>query len=147
MAKKTTFMTRIVGRHIATLLEARHAKFRDWRRCRVSLNAPHENDKGDSIELIDRVDGDGNLKKPGREPREKTLNDMRMDIERVLNALPDDLRDLCNRLRESNMSEIAREMGVPRTTFYDKLTKIREAFREAKLDDYLSDPTHQNRFR
>jgi RNA polymerase sigma-70 factor (ECF subfamily) len=72
---------------------------------------------------------------------------MRMDIERVLNALPDDLRDLCERLRESNMAEIAREMGIPRTTLYDKLTKIRETFRKARLDDYLSDPTHQNRSR
>jgi RNA polymerase sigma-70 factor (ECF subfamily) len=146
-AKKTTFMTRIVERHLATLLEARHAKFRDWRRCRISLNTPHENDKGDTVELIDRVDSEGNLKNPEREPQQETVNYMRMDIERVLNALPDDLRDLCERLRESNMAEIAREMGIPRTTLYDKLTKIRETFREAQLDDYLSDPTHQDRSR
>ncbi len=136
-AKKTTFMTRIVERHIATLLEARHAQCRDWRLCRVSLNSPCENDKGDTFELIDWVNSDGCFGNPEPESRERAVNNIRVDIEGVLNALPDDLRDLCNRLHESNMAEIARETGVPRTTLYDKLAIIREAFREAKLDDYL----------
>jgi len=134
-AKKTTFIARIVERHIATLLEARHAQCRDWRLCRVSLNTPHENDKGDTWELIDRVDSQGILGNCEPDTRESSANNLRMDIERVLNTLPEDLRDLCDRLRESNMAEIARETGVARTTLYDKLVRIREAFREAKLDN------------
>jgi RNA polymerase sigma-70 factor (ECF subfamily) len=51
--------------------------------------------------------------------------------------LPDELRDLCERLRDDTMAEIAREMGVPRTTLYDRLSKLRDAFREAGLEDYL----------
>jgi RNA polymerase sigma-70 factor (ECF subfamily) len=35
------------------------------------------------------------------------------------------------------MAEIAREMGIPRTTLYDRLSKLREAFSEAGLTDYL----------
>jgi RNA polymerase sigma-70 factor (ECF subfamily) len=134
-AKKTTFMARIVERHIATILEARHAQCRDWRLCRVSLNTPHENDKGDTRELIDRVDSEGSLYTCEPETRESAAGNLRMDIERVLDTLPEDLRDLCERLRQSNMAEIARETGVARTTLYDKLTRIREAFRQAGLDD------------
>ena len=134
-AKKATFMTRIVQRHIATLLEARHAQCRDWRLCRRSLNTPHENDSGDTRELIDRVDSQGNLGSSDQETRQEAISNLHMDIERVLNSLPEDLRDLCVRLRESNMAEIARETGVARTTLYDKLARIRESFREAKLDN------------
>lgn len=134
-AKKTTFIARIVERHIATILEARHAQCRDWRLCRVSLNTPHENDRGDTRELIDRVDSEGTLRPCQPDTREIEINNLRMDVARVLDTLPEDLRDLCERLRESNMAEIARETGVPRTTLYDKLTRIREAFREAGLDD------------
>ena len=134
-AKKTTFIARIVERHIATIIEARHAQCRDWRLCRVSLNTPHENDRGDTRELIDRVDSEGTLRPCQPDTREIEINNLRMDVARVLDTLPEDLRDLCERLRESNMAEIARETGVPRTTLYDKLTRIREAFREAGLDD------------
>jgi len=135
-AKKATFMTRIVQRRISTLLEARHARCRDWRLCRVSLNTPCENDRGDTPrELIDRVDSQGNLGNSERETRQEAISNLHMDIERVLDTLPEDLRDLCERLRESNMAEIARETGVARTTLYDKLTRIREAFREAGLDN------------
>jgi RNA polymerase sigma-70 factor (ECF subfamily) len=135
-AKKATFMTRIVQRHISTLLEARHARCRDWRLCRVSLNTPYENDRGDTPrELIDRVDSQGNLGNCEQETRQEAISNLHMDIERVLDTLPEDLRDLCERLRESNMAEIARETGVARTTLYDKLTRIREVFRKAGLDD------------
>jgi RNA polymerase sigma-70 factor (ECF subfamily) len=134
-AKKSTFMARIVERHIATLLEARHARCRDWRMCRMSLNTPHENDRGDTREMIDRVDSEGTLRPCQPDTRESEINNLRMDVARVLDTLPEDLRDLCERLRESNMAEIARETGVARTTLYDKLTRIRAAFREAGLDD------------
>jgi RNA polymerase sigma-70 factor (ECF subfamily) len=50
---------------------------------------------------------------------------------------PQDLQELCEKLQSSNMAEIAREMGVPRSTLYGKLTKLRDAFREAGLEEYL----------
>ena len=57
--------------------------------------------------------------------------------ERVIAALPEDLQDLCEKLQSSNMAEIAREMGVPRSTLYGKLTKLRDAFRDGGLEEYL----------
>ena len=60
-AKKTTFMARIVERHISTILEARFAQCRDWRLCQTSLNEPLDNGEGDTTERIDFLDSEGSL--------------------------------------------------------------------------------------
>ena len=60
-----------------------------------------------------------------------------MDLGQAIASLPEELRDLCLRLHDSTMAEVAREMGIPRTTLYDRLSKLRDAFREAGLTDYL----------
>lgn len=136
-AKKTTFMARIVERHISTILEARFAQCRDWRLCRTSLNEPLDNGEGDTTERIEFVDSDGSLGNTSREPRERLAHEMRMDLDRAIASLPDELRDLCERLRNNTMAGIARELGIPRTTLYDRLSKLRDAIREAGLEGYL----------
>jgi RNA polymerase sigma-70 factor (ECF subfamily) len=73
----------------------------------------------------------------GRDTNEQRQNDIRFDLERVIAALPEDLQDLCEKLQSSNMAEIARGMGVPRSTLYGKLTKLRDAFRDGGLEEYL----------
>ncbi len=135
--KKTTFMTRIVERRIATILEARFAGCRDWRKCTVSLNDPIPGGDTGSEERIEQVCNDGQVGHPGGETNEQRQNDIRIDLERVIAALPEDLQRLCEKLQSSNMAEIAREMGVPRSTLYGSLTKLRDAFRDAGLDEYL----------
>ena len=72
-----------------------------------------------------------------RPATDREQNDIRFDLERVIAALPEDLQDLCEKLQSSNMAEIAREMGVPRSTLYGKLTKLRDAFRDGGLEEYL----------
>lgn len=136
--KKTTFMTRIVERRISNILEARFAQCRDWRKCTASLNDPIPGGDDDSTERIEQVSSDGQMgHHQGRETIEQRQNDIRLDVDRVIAALPEDLQELCEKLQSSNMAEIAREMGVPRSTLYGKLTKLRDAFREAGLEEYL----------
>ena len=136
-AKKTTFMARIVERHISTILEARFAQCRDWRLCQTSLNEPLDNGEGDTTERIDFLDSEGSLSGGTRETRERLAHEIRMDLGQAIASLPEELRDLCLRLHDSTMAEVAREMGIPRTTLYDRLNKLRDAFREAGLEDYL----------
>ncbi len=135
--KKTTFLTRIVERRISNILEARFAQCRDWRKCTASLNDPIPGGNDDSTERIEQVSSDGQMGHQGRETIEQRQNDIRFDVDRVIAALPEDLQELCEKLQSSNMAEIAREMGVPRSTLYGKLTKLRDAFREAGLEEYL----------
>lgn len=135
--KKTTFMTRIVERRISNILEARFAQCRDWRKCTASLNDPIPGGDDDSTEHIEQVSSDGQMGHQGRETIEQRQNDICFDVDRVIATLPEDLQELCEKLQSSNMAEIAREMGVPRSTLYGKLTKLRDAFREAGLEEYL----------
>ena len=126
-AKKTT----------STILEARFAQCRDWRLCQTSLNEPLDNGEGDTTERIEFLDSEGSLGDGTRETRERLAHEIRMDLGQAIASLPEELRDLCVRLHDSTMAEVAREMGIPRTTLYDRLSKLRDAFREAGLEDYL----------
>jgi len=131
--KKSTFMTRIVERRISNIFESRFAQCRDWRKSDISLNNP----VSESAEWIDLVSIDGFIKYHGQESKEQLTADIGFDIEQVIKNLPVELQDLCEKLASSNMAEIAREMGIPRSTLYDKLTKLRNAFWAAGLDNYI----------
>lgn len=137
IAKKTTFMARIVERHIATILEARFAQCRDIRCSVFSLNSTFSNSDGEPEELSGFLSGEGSFKNHAHESRERIENDIRFEIERSLASLPNELRDLCNRLRTHNMAEIARELKIPRSTLYERLNVLRQSLRDLGLEEYL----------
>jgi RNA polymerase sigma-70 factor (ECF subfamily) len=137
IAKKTTFMARIVERRIASLLEMRYAQRRDCRRCTTSLNDPAPGSQNESLERGDLMPSDCLSSRSEREPTERRTGDMRIDMETVIESLPEQLRDLCERLKTSNMQEISRETGICRGTLYYRLSRLREAFLEAGLKEYL----------
>jgi len=136
-SKKITYMTRIVERRISTILNDRYAMCRDWRQCSCSLNDLVFNQEGDFSELSELLGNDGFIESVGKETREERNNDILLDIQKVINTLSTDLQDLCYRLLDKNMAEIARELKIPRGSLYEKLAKIREAFIEAGLENYL----------
>lgn len=136
-AKKTTFMARIVERRIASLLELRYAQRRDCRRCTASLNDPAPGSRDESMERGDLMTGDGFDSFPNSEPMERRTADLRIDLESVIESLPEQLRDLCERMKTGNMMEISRETGICRGTLYYRLSLLREAFLDAGLKEYL----------
>lgn len=136
-AKKTTFMARIVERRIASLLEMRFAQRRDCRLCKASLNEPAPSSFGESLERGDLMSRDLHSSVKTSEPVERKTGDMQIDMEAVIASLPEQLRDLCERLRTSNMMEISRETGICRGTLYYRLSLLREALQEAGLKEYL----------
>ena len=119
-AQVTTFMARVVEHRMVTLMEARFAQCRDWRRGRVSLNDP-VNDGEDAEEWVDTLPGD---------PEAWQKIDRCMDIERLIASLPDEQRILCEQLKDNTMAEAARTLGLPRSTLYGRLGLIRERFVE-----------------
>ena len=122
-AKVTTFMTRVVEHRMVTLLEARFAQCRDWRRGRVSLNAP-VNDRDDAEELIDTLSSD---------PEAWQKMELCMDVEQLIASLPNEQRFLCEQLKDNTMAEAARNLGLPRSTLYGRLDLIRKRFVAAEL--------------
>ena len=55
----------------------------------------------------------------------------------VLERLPPELRDLCQRLATETVTEISRSTGVPRGTLYESIKRLRQIFKDAGLKDYL----------
>jgi len=137
LAERATFITRIVNRRVARILEKRSAWRRDYRLNEFSLN---ENDWEDdnSVERHENIGEDEYLLRTGKQ--ELPTNDLRdliIDVNRVLEILPPEFRDLCERLKTKTVAEVSRETGIPRGTIYESIQKVRELFQNAGLKDYL----------
>ena len=124
-SKRNSFMARVVEHRISTLLEERHAACRDWRLCRESLDDPEWQEREEGTSRIENQP----------DPTTPTRDDLalEMDLRNAVENLPPDLRDLWERLLHSNIHRVAREIGIPRTTLYYHLKRLRAALREAGL--------------
>jgi len=63
---------------------------------------------------------------------------LRIDVDLAVDSLSPDLRKVCDELRRETVSSVARSRGVPRSTLDSSLKRVRETFRRADLDQYLS---------
>jgi RNA polymerase sigma-70 factor (ECF subfamily) len=125
---RSTFMTCVVEREVARLIEARQTPRRSWQRRMHSLNAPIVD--GEDSERIDALIDPMSLS-----AQEQMI--LQLDVSLALDSLPDDLRELGERLLEGPMAEVARELGLPRSTLYGRLDRLRKALSKAGLEDYL----------
>ena len=130
-ARRTTFMARIVEHRISSLISERHAQCRDWRRCQTSLNEPACNSGDRDEEPLE-------AQVPDAPSGSDNAADLLVDLQAVLPSLPDDMRDLWERLLKGNVRQVARDLGLSRTTPYGRMKKLRQFLAEAGLDDYLT---------
>ena len=137
-AQMNTFITRIVEHRVSTLIEAQKAKRRNYRLRGGSLNELVDQGPEGIIERIDGVDNDEYSMRTGKSSRTvEELMEMAIDINAVMADLPPDLRDLCERLKTENVTDISRDTGIPRGTIYESITKLRSMFERAGMKDYL----------
>ena len=54
--------------------------------------------------------------------------DMVIDTEAILAKLPRKTRELCERLKKDSVSEVARQVGLARTTLRDQVERLRKHF-------------------
>jgi len=130
---KHTFIARVVDHRIARLVERRTAAKRDRGRPVLSLS-----------ELMGLEDArlerrSATIEEGGKAiyRRRGEARDLALDLAELLDDLPHELRGLCERLRTQSVSDISRETGVPRSTIYGWIRKLRGAFSERGLDQYL----------
>ena len=128
-----TFIARIVERHIAIILRDRRAPIRDYRRNACSLNDDLTGEDGETVERADAIDAQVN--RPGRSDEDRSQ--LILDVHQVVDGLPEDLRTLCVRLKTQTVTEISIQTGMPRTTLYDAIRRIRGHFEAAGMDGYL----------
>jgi len=137
IAHRNRFVTAIVERYVANILRDKQAEKRDHRRVNT-LHMMIDIGEGEKVELAQMISqGDLNTQRHRYPRSEEELSRLAQDLADVMAKLPDELRDLAERLKTQTRSEIARDMGIPRTSLGALIRRLRQQFEDAGLRDYL----------
>ena len=129
-----TFLERVIDNLIASMIEARTATCRDYRRCRRSINEPVAFAGCGAIELGELVAEEDCQTLFGRtslSARERI--ELQVDVDTVIATLPRKLAATATLLKSASVLETARKLGVPRGSLYRQIAKLRAAFAVAGL--------------
>jgi len=132
-----TYADFVLNNHIRNMLEARRAQKKAVQRCTCSLDDPvdEENEKGMTRHEIYNQD-DYFSATGGRNRPQGEVQDLQLDLRRVLKRLPPRQRELARRLMNQSVSEAAREMKISRVTAHNWAKVISAVFAEGGLDEY-----------
>lgn len=137
VAHRKSFVTAIVERSVASIIRDAEAQKRDHRRI-GSLQLLVEVTEEGPTELAETISDREYNGRRCRDPRsDEDLAQLVTDLADVIDSLPDELRDLAERMKTQSISAIAREIGVPRTTLNDTVRRLRQRFEAAGLRDYV----------
>ena len=133
-----TFINTVLDNKIRTMVSARLTSQFDFRQHDCSLDEMVEADTGDKVSRAEAIDAEEYLMATGRLNR-RTLDvvELRIDVQCAISTLPADLRDLCARLQEKTIVDIAREDGVSRHKIDELRRRIAFLFLEHGLDEYV----------
>jgi len=138
-ATYNTFVARLVERKISNLLRDRQAEMRDHRREVCSLNEEIDTGEDEPVQRLTTISQDDQDIRTGKyaRPAEERAH-LQLDMDSVLDGLTPELRQVAEMLPTKSVSQVARELGIPRRTFREKhLTQLREVFAAKGMDDYL----------
>lgn len=119
------FIRRVLWARVSTLIKQKRALKRQFDYEAATLDEEAEEEVTTSFRtgLPQRID--------------QEYADLATDVATVLAKLTAEERELCERLQSQTLSEIARELGVPRSTLADRVEKLRSRFEDAGLQHYL----------
>ena len=136
-AHRNAFVTTIVERSVATLIRDKCAGKRDHRRV-GSIYSLVKCADGGQTEIAETLGQESYDARRGRAPRgAETLFELTNDVQNCLTKLPRELRELAESLKQKSVSQIAREMGIPRTTLRERVRQLRERFESEGMRLYL----------
>lgn len=137
-ATAKTFVARVIDRKVGKLIRHRNCQMRDPQREDFSLNEHIDDGDGGTIERSQTIAADELDRRLFRRARsDQEAVELALDVEAMLQRLPDNLRRVCELLKTASIAEAARQLGLPRTTLHDQVKKIRKFFEQAGLRDYL----------
>jgi len=137
-ASRRTFVNCVLENRVREIVYERTRPTYDYRRDEYSVDEIYVNDLGEVVSKGDLIDSDeqqvtmGNLSRPRTE-----LTELRVDVQRALDSLPEDWRKICLLMSEHSMVEVSRITGIKRHHLYAIRDRIQKAFRALGLDAYL----------
>lgn len=138
-ATYNTFVARLVERKISNLLRDRRAEMRDHRREVCSLNEEIDTGEDEPVQRLTTISRDGQDIRTGKHsrPAEERAH-LQIDMGSVLESLTPELRQVAEMLQTRSVSQVARELGIPRRTFREKyMPRLREVLSAHGMDGYL----------
>jgi len=132
------FVTVVVNRQVARLLEYRKRKKRGYTEHVVSLSAqvPGENGEPTELSRMIRPEQQGFLVAMPLHDNQEAF-EVEHDVSLVMSKLTDEQRDLCRHLMHRSVTEAARILRIPRSTIQDRVQEIRQVFAKYELEEYL----------
>lgn len=137
-ASHKTFVNCVLENRVREIVYERTRATYDHRRNDYSLDESYTNDLGEVISKGDLIEEDeyqiktGNITRPQAE-----LAELRIDVQRALESLPDEWHRICLLMSEHSMVEVSRITGIKRHRLYAIRNRIQEIFRVFGLDAYL----------
>lgn len=137
-ARETTFVARVIENKIVSLIRARQAEKRHFRRNDKSLNESVKDGDGGAVEQAQTVDAATAKRHTGQAPRsDEEVTRLKLDINEVLETLPADLGKLAKLLTEMSEYAASQQLGKSRRQVAKDVARLRERFEDAGLRDYL----------
>ena len=138
IAHYNAFVTTIVERYTATIIEHREAEMRTPRQNGGSVHEIVDDGDGHCVDLLATlVDGQQRRHTGQRMRSDEEVSDLIHDVADVIADLPPRLGETCERLKHGTTTEVARSMRIGRAAIYELIGRIRMRFEKADLRDYL----------
>lgn len=134
------YVTTVVERHVATLLEHGRRSKRMQDPNTVSLSELVEDSDQELVELAEMIGPQHQEALTGRYvDSAENQSDLKLDVAQIMAGLPDDLRVLCELLKEHSITEAAEKLGIPRTSASYQLLRLRTIFSEAGFGEFFEE--------
>lgn len=138
VAHYNAFVTTLLNRYCATLIEQRQAQMRCPRSGHVSLSQPVVDGDGSKCELGATIPDQQRCVRSGCDFRSgQHRTELAADVELLIAGLAPELADICRRLQHESISGVARQLGISRSTLCDRLRQLRERFESSHMAEYL----------
>lgn len=132
------FVRLLVNNKISSLIAAKKAQMRDYRKTGPSLNQVIEIGEGEHTYLHETLTQDDYLRITGKSSQSDLyLNNLSLDIHHTTENMPIQLKELCELLKEYDISDASRKLAINRDTVYEWIKRIKQHFMQGGLDSYL----------
>lgn len=134
-ASLATFMRRVLKAKLSDIERQQRAAKRGGYTEPLSLDAPLSSDEPNPATLGDLI-RDGNQERSPEQVAERRV--LRDRIEHAYQLLTSRQRQLVQGLASgASMSDLSRQLGIPRATLHDERRRIEKVFRDEGLEEFL----------